>query len=372
MLEVAIIGGGLAGLSLAQQLFAAGIHFQLFEARQRFGGRILSHRPTPHSPFRVDLGPSWIWPDDQPLIAEFGQRYGLSCQPQWTQGASLYLSARESVPQRFSDPGGYAGAHRLKEGTQILIDTLLKQLPRQQLHLQHTLTYLKDQGSHIELAFRHDNEATASVKARHVALMLPPRLLAQHVRFEPALAATLLKVMQHTPTWMAGHAKAALQYEHPFWREQGLSGNAFAGYPGAILGEIFDSSGDTPESGSLSGFFALPAALRQQYANDLEALIRDQLVRLFGPEAAEPTSMAIQDWTAEPFTATALDHNVPDSHPDYGHPYFRLEHWSDKLYFGGSETSPAFGGYLEGALQSARFVFQQITQTMESRSCRTV
>lgn len=372
MLEVAIIGGGLAGLSLAQQLFEAGINFQLFEARQRFGGRILSHRPAPHSPFRVDLGPSWIWPDDQPLIAEFSQRYGLSYQPQWTQGASLFLSARESAPHRFSDPSAYAGAHRFKDGTQILIETLLKQLPIQQLHLQHTLTCVKDQGSSIELGFSHNNETTASIKAQQVALMLPPRLLAQHVRFEPELAPTLLKVMQHTPTWMAAHAKATLQYEHPFWREQGLSGNAFAGYPGAILGEIFDSSGGTPESGSLSGFFALPVALRQEYVSDLEALILDQLVRLFGPDAAKPINIVIQDWTSETFTATHRDHNVADSHPNYGHPYFRLDHWSDKLYFGGSETAPSFGGYLEGALQSARFVYRQITQTLESRSCRTV
>lgn len=372
MLEVAIIGGGLAGLSLAQQLFETGVNVQLFEARRRFGGRVLSHRPASHSPFRADLGPSWIWPDDQPLIAEFCQRHGLSYQPQWTQGASLYQTARESAPQRFSYPDAYAGAYRLEDGTQILIDTLLEQLPRQQLHLQHTLSYVKDQDGHIELGFSHDNGTTTTIEAQQVALMLPPRLLAQHVRFEPELAAALLKVMQHTPTWMAAHAKAALQYEYPFWREQGLSGNAFAGYPGAILGEIFDSSGDSPESASLSAFFALPVALRQQYANDLEALILDQMVRLFGPEAAQPINMVIQDWTSEPFTATALDHNVPDSHPVYGHPYFRLEHWSDKLYFGGSETAPAFGGYLEGALQSARFVYQQITQTLESISCQTV
>ena len=40
--QVAIIGGGLAGLPAAHLLHRAGVSFQLFEARDRLGGRILT------------------------------------------------------------------------------------------------------------------------------------------------------------------------------------------------------------------------------------------------------------------------------------------------------------------------------------------
>ena len=40
--QVAIIGGGLAGLHAAYLLHRAGVSFQLFEARDRLGGRILT------------------------------------------------------------------------------------------------------------------------------------------------------------------------------------------------------------------------------------------------------------------------------------------------------------------------------------------
>ena len=43
--DIAIIGGGLSGLALARHLARDGCDFQLFEARNRFGGRIHSLQP---------------------------------------------------------------------------------------------------------------------------------------------------------------------------------------------------------------------------------------------------------------------------------------------------------------------------------------
>jgi monoamine oxidase len=42
MLETAIVGGGLCGLALARSLSRRAKAFALFDARSRFGGRILS------------------------------------------------------------------------------------------------------------------------------------------------------------------------------------------------------------------------------------------------------------------------------------------------------------------------------------------
>ena len=62
--DILIVGGGLAGLSLASQLQRSGIDYHLMEARDRFGGRIMAH---PHNGAVFDLGPAWFWPG-QPRI----------------------------------------------------------------------------------------------------------------------------------------------------------------------------------------------------------------------------------------------------------------------------------------------------------------
>jgi monoamine oxidase len=38
-----------------------------------------------------------------------------------------------------------------------------------------------------------------------------------------------------------------------------------------------------------------------------------------------------------------------------------LDHWQDKLYFCGTETAEAAGGYLEGALEASDRVFTALT-----------
>ena len=52
--DVVVIGAGISGLAVADQLIRAGISVTVLEARDRVGGRLLG------SPF--DLGASWFWP----------------------------------------------------------------------------------------------------------------------------------------------------------------------------------------------------------------------------------------------------------------------------------------------------------------------
>ena len=353
MLDIAIIGGGLAGLSLAQRLLASKRNVMVYEARDRFGGRIIS-LPL-EQPFRYDLGPSWIWPELQPRLARFIAEQRIGIYPQWLDGASLYQTERTTSPQTYVDHASYAPARRIHGGSYHLIETLLQQLPPSQLKLNHQLREVIDQHDHVELQFSHES-MLLKVKARQVVMTIPPRLLANTVVFKPALDARLHEVMTATATWMASHAKFVVRYPRAFWREAELSGNALAAYPGAVLAEIFDACSSDSNYAALSGFFALPAVLRSQYRDDLEALMLEQLVRLFGKEAAQPEAILIKDWSEEPLTATPEDAQPLTSHPQYGHAWLQLDHWNDKLYFSGTETAAQFGGYLEGALESTERV----------------
>ncbi len=365
MFEIAIIGGGLSGLSLAHRLQRAGRSFLLCESRDRLGGRILSvagsRRETggDGAGFRYDLGPGWVWPAQQPRIAALLRQFNLESYPQWIAGRALYQPGREIAPQAYVDQQTYADARRIAGGSERLIEALVGELPAQRLMTGSHLRQLTDRGDHIELELIRAGEVQR-LRARQVVLALPPRLLAQQLGFEPALDARLLQMMQQTPTWMAGHAKALIRYRHPFWREAGWSGAVLANYRGAILGEVFDAGAEDGSAAALSGFFALPTELRRQYRGDLYALILDQLVGLFGPEAAAPEELMIKEWADEPLTATADDAIPPTDHPQYGHRWFELDHWNDKLHFAGTETAPGFGGYLEGALESAERAAQAL------------
>lgn len=365
MLDVAIIGGGLSGLYLAQKLWSSGRSFELFEARSRFGGRILS-RPVKGA-FNYDLGPGWVWPGSQPRIARLLSSLGLNTYPQWVSGDSLYQIDRDRAAQRYSDPATYADARRVEGGAVAVIKKLVQHLPAERLHSAHRLDALTDAGEYILLNLQHQG-MQRQLFAHQVVLCLPPRLLAERIAFKPELAASLQRLMRETPTWMAGQAKALIRYKHPFWRHQGLSGAMLSGYPGAVLAEVFDAGAEQGCDAALSGFFALPAELRRRWRGDLESLLLDQLVRAFGPEAATPESVEIQDWADEPLTSTTADAQPLSAHPDYGHPWFELDHWNDKLLFCGSETAAHFGGYLEGALEAAERVSQALNLSEQASS----
>jgi monoamine oxidase len=361
VLDIAIIGGGLSGLTLAHHLQQAGRDFKLFEARQRFGGRILSAAPSPaNRNSRYDLGPSWIWPESQPRLARFTAQHAIPLYPHWIEGKALYQTAREAPPHAYVDYETYESARRISGGTYRLVEVLLQQLPSGLLALDHHLQQVTDCTDHVELQFNCQGTSQV-VQARQAVLTIPPRLLADSVSFTPPLDDKLRNVMADTATWMAGHAKAVILYPRPFWREAGFSGNVLAAYQGAALAEIFDVCSHDGAQPALSGFFALPASLRSRYRDDLKALILDQLVRLFGKQAAEPQQIIIQDWFAEPLTASQADEVPPNGHPQYGHAWLQLDHWNDKLYFGGTETARQFGGYLEGALESAERIARSLT-----------
>jgi monoamine oxidase len=105
---IVIVGGGLSGLYAARLLAAAGADFILLEARERLGGRILSvaadGKPAAgHDAF--DLGPSWFWPDMQPMMAGLVEELGLTAFAQHTEGDVLAERFALEPAQRFRSPG---------------------------------------------------------------------------------------------------------------------------------------------------------------------------------------------------------------------------------------------------------------------------
>lgn len=132
---VAILGGGLAGLNAARLLHRAGRPFRLFEARDRFGGRILTvDRDGTPSPEGFDLGPSWFWPAMQPEFARLVADLGLRPFPQAVAGDFLFERSRDEPAQRGNGAAFDQGSMRIAGGTGALIHALVQGLPPDCLH----------------------------------------------------------------------------------------------------------------------------------------------------------------------------------------------------------------------------------------------
>jgi monoamine oxidase len=74
--EVAIVGGGLAGLVALRTLTAAGIPARLFEARRRIGGRVFTRTDLPIEGAWVEMGGQLVNSDHADMIA-LAQAYSL-------------------------------------------------------------------------------------------------------------------------------------------------------------------------------------------------------------------------------------------------------------------------------------------------------
>lgn len=380
MLDVAIVGGGLCGLALAHSLQARRLNWSLFEARDRLGGRVLTH--TSAQGLALDLGPSWYWPSTQPSITRLVNDLGLASVEQVDDGRVLWLDdpsrpprtvAIDAAGQPAEDaparPGGvHGGARRLHGGMVSLVQAFASALPATRLQLSKTLMKLTDNGDHVVLRLEGPSSApTQLVRARRVVLALPPRVVGATVRFEPALPENLQQVLRDTPTWMATAAKTAIAYPSPFWRSQGHTGNAWVTHPQAMLAEVFDAGPDpslTASGGVLAGFLAPGVAQRRLLRMSQSLLTESQLCMLFGLRAADG-EQHLQDWADEPLTCSPrdlADEGLATVHAPAGPAELAEPLWAGRLLFGGSETAGRAAGYLEGALNAAARLRRQLDE----------
>ncbi len=341
--EIAIIGGGLAGLSLATQLARAGRDFQLFEARHRFGGRV---QALQMGGVGFDLGPSWFWPGQHRMV-RLVHDLGLERFDQYANGAVSFETETGEVLRNVG-VSSMAGAWRLSSGMSGLIEGLVARLPSQRLHLGQEACEISKDGA---IRFQDGSQC----QAQQIILALPPRLLTR-ISFTPELAPAELQALEGIPTWMGGHAKFVALYATPFWRTAGLSGDAMSRT--GPLAEIHDATGpgrasDLETPAALFGFLGLPAQQRHGRQDAIGQAALVQLSRIFGPQAATPIKTVFQDWAFEPQTAAPLDHLPLDHHPAYGLPKALRNLWEGRLSLCVSEVAPEMGGYLEGALAAA-------------------
>ena len=365
--KVVIVGAGLSGLVTAYKLAKQGIDFQLLEARERFGGRILSCQSS-RSSACFDLGPSWFWPG-QSHIENLIQELGLSklVYRQYATGDAVYQTQGGAL-QRGVSGISMAGSYRLQGGLTSLIDALVDRIVKRgfggRLHLSSTVFKVEKVSNKVCLSYRYsDSKTELQLLSQQVVMALPARIVLDNIEIYPGLNADRHDELEAVATWMAGQSKVVVEYARPFWRDAGFSGDVISQL--GPMSEIHDASSDSvgteSQAFALFGFLGVAAAERNQHAQQLPNLIIAQLVTLFGDQAKTPINITIQDWANEPLTASKYDQNIPNHHPFNSWSSTIEPGWGGGLLWSGAEAaSDHTNGYLEGAILASEQTFEQL------------
>ncbi len=184
------------------------------------------------------------------------------------------------------------------------------------------------------------------VDAQCVIVAVPPEHRS-NIEFVPALPVQYGELSRHWPQGNLGKAYAV--YETPFWRADGLSGQALCDEGPVFL--TFDTSPGPNGPGVLLGFTdprtfdPLSAAQRKEAA-------LASFAALFGEAARHPVDYLDHRWSAEPFAPGGPTAAVPPrSWTRYG-PWLRTP--VGPIHWAGTETADEWTGYLDGAVRSGK------------------
>ena len=347
-----VVGGGLAGLTAADALHAAGLSVSVLEARASVGGRIRTLAPDgfPEGTW-FDLGATWHW-SDQPAVAGLAAELGVEAFPQYRAGRAVVEDPSVSPsPAAVDVPPPTPAELRFVGGAETLCRRLAARLPADAVRPQTEAVAVERQGDGLLVSVLHrDGAGGSEVAAAFVVVAVPPRLVVQDISFTPPVDDRLAEAMTATPTWMAGALKCVAVYESPFWRDAGRSGLAFSRV--GPLVEVHDACTADGSAAALWGLVSGDHAHRDPGFDDRIGTVFAQLGRLFGPVAADPLAYFERDWSNDPYTNDELAWvGEPRA---YGDEVFTRPAMDGHLFWAGTETSGVGGGHMEGAVRSGR------------------
>ena len=328
-----IIGGGLSGLTTAYYLNKQGeTDVAILEARDRVGGRI-------HTQGGIDLGATWFQ-NHHEHVHKLLEELEIPQFSQHTKGKSVLVYSSMGPAHYFDSDQSVSAAGRITGGSKSLTQRLAKKAEAR-IFLETTVKTITDKGNHLIV------ETSKGVfEASHVICTIPPRIT-QRIDFSPELPYEVMRVMEDTHTWMSNAIKVGMTFKKPFWRDKNLSGTVI-GQVGAVT-ELYDHNDASNETFALMGF--VNEALRDLTSEQRKAKIIHYLKEYLGNEVQEYLSYEEKDWSLDLNTSCEKIKSIYMS-PQYGNPVFAKAYYSNKLLFSGAETSPVYGGYMDGAIYS--------------------
>jgi monoamine oxidase len=282
-------------------------------------------------------------PDARSLLALIVQAV-LSVEPRDVSWLYLlaYVHAAGSVNALVANAGaGGAQDYRVHGGTQGIAIAIARALGGRVLLNQPVTCIVQTRGG---VSVHADGLA---VSAKRAIVAIPPNL-AGRILYEPGVTALRSQLMQRMP--VGSLIKTIAVYDRPFWRQDGLNGQANSDQGPVKV--TFDASPHSGRPGVMLGFVDGDDARR---LSDLPLGERRRValgsyVRYFGPRAAHPRLYIDQVWDRETYTGGCpVGIMPPGVMTEYGR---ALREPCGHIHWAGTETATVWTGYMDGAVQS--------------------
>ena len=344
LFDAVVVGAGISGLAAARSLVGLGLSVVVLEARDRVGGRLRTESG-------LDLGATWFWPGERRIQQQTAE-LGLETFPQHLSGDAVLHTADGST--RLEGNAIDAPSRRFVGGAESLAQAVAGQLPESVIRLHHPVSEIRSVAKGVEV-----QTPAELFTARHLVLAVPPALAVARITFLPELPERLARLAALTPVWMGATTKVVARFSEPFWRRAGLAGAVFS-HQGPMQ-EIHDMCGPSGDPAALFGFAQPTGAGRS--LSEAEAL--NQLVEIFGAEAAEPKELLIHDWRNEHYTSPpGVEHLA--AYQLFGNKSYAAPALSGRLHWASTETASESPGHIEGALAAADRATQSIVESLRA------
>lgn len=266
--------------------------------------------------------------------------------------ALFYVSAAGSFDKLIDTEGG-AQQDRLVGGAQALALGLAASLGERLLlgspveRIEQSKAGVRILGADLELQAQRAIVAVPPAIAARIELDPPPPPLRRELgeRLQPGAL-----------------TKCVALYAEPFWRADGLSGEAVTDAGPVTL--TFDCSPRDGSAGVMLGFVGGPEAreLAAMTPDERRAAVLACFEGLYGPRAAQPLDYAEQAWAAEPWSGGGPTSNFgPGGWTACG---AALREPLERVHWAGTETATVWSGYMEGALQAGERAAAEVERAL--------
>jgi monoamine oxidase len=320
-------------------------------------------------PWRADEAVAWdsqsfqSWMDDNLATPGGRQLVELAIQAVFStepRDLSLlhvlfYIHSAGTLDNLINTSGG-AQQDRFVGGSQLVAERVARRLGNRVLLSSPVRRIIRD-GKGVTVSgpgFR--------MRAKRVIVAVPPALAAR-MDYHPRLPAVRDQLTQRVP--MGTVTKVQCVYPRPFWREDGLAGQATSDTGPVKI--TFDNSPPDGRPGVLLGFLEGDdgrVASRWSRAQRRSAVL-ESFARYFGDRALRPEAYVERDWAAEEYSRGGYAGFFPTGvWTGYG---AALRRPVGRIHWAGTETSPVWNGYMDGAVRSGERAAREVLAALTKR-----
>ncbi|MBB6463487.1 flavin monoamine oxidase family protein [Flammeovirga kamogawensis] len=342
-----IIGGGLSGVLTAYRLYQKGQEAIILEASDRLGGRIKTIHSENGTP--LEMGATWFTSQHLQLI-QLIRELGLKGFKQFSKGPLFFQATPTTPPQKFELPP-QDPSYRIAGGTAQLIKKISQQLPIENILLNEKVESIDFTNDEVCIVKTKQYEFTC----QKVVSSLPPALFTQSITLLPSLKSDIKALFADTHTWMHDAIKVGITYQKAFWKTNNMSGMFFSN--NGPIAELHDHCNAKENRFALVGF--IHPSFQDFSKDEREKVVIKQLQSAYGEEAKHYLQYNENLWLDNELTSDGQYQDLVP-HQNNGDVLLQTPLFNNRLFIVSTESSPHFGGYLEGAVYRANTVAEEV------------